>query len=150
MNTEIRIKIKPDRWDQAALPLRRDYLTELGQVALEVKRRELLAGLDKDGRPMAPLHGLRKDQANGPPLCPHGEQSRTIRLLDFDIDENNGEILIFWHDGWDKILAHHAAGIRRLNGESEPVRDVFGISPRGLDQIQQQARTWWQTRGGKT
>lgn len=150
MNAEISVRVWPNEgsWRVATAKERREYLEELGRIALRVKRAELLAGLDKNGRPLEPIRERRRDQAGGPPLCPHGESSRTVRLLDFDIDEGAAEVRLYWHEGWDEVLVHHAQGIVR-KGRIEPSRDVLGISPQGREQIREQAVAWWVSRPGR-
>lgn len=136
-----------DAWRNADARQRRAYFEQLGKIALQVKIAELLAGLDKDGRPLAPVSiRSRRDRASGPPLCPHGRESRTIRLLDFEPTPDGRGVRLFWPRDWAKVLGYHADGIVSSDGEIEPIRDVFGISPAGLKTIEREALDWWQAR----
>lgn len=98
-------------------------------------RRDRLAGVDRYGRPLAPLKHPRTGRnagATGPPLAPHGSQSRSISAFRAEARRRGGnwQIVAGWVGApW---LAFHAIGAGRL-----PRRDLFGISPKTHAAIKQ-------------
>lgn len=110
----------------------------VGARALAVKRREVAAGIGADGEPLLPV----KREKGGPPLIPHGEGSRTYRLLALNYRATGATL--FWRGGggresWPTILGYHAY---RHGPRSLPVRNTIGISPDGTRQIMAEGEAW--------
>lgn len=121
------------------------FWNQAGIVGLRVKRLSLAKGLDKNGRPLAPIHGLtriaRRDdinsvtakqpyssrgraRVNAPPLQATGTASRTYSLLRYDV---RGESVWFsWgFDAatgldWGIVLARHARGFTQRFAYPQP------------------------------
>jgi hypothetical protein len=130
-------------WARASEADRRAYWRRLGEIALEVKRREIRRGIGIDGKKLKPVKPeSRPDGAKGPPLIPHYAESRTINLL--DVRTTASAATLYWkghgRTSWAKILGYHAYkhGARAL-----PVRNTIGISPAGRKKIARDARDWW-------
>jgi hypothetical protein len=107
-------------------------------IVIEGNRAGLLAGTDKQGRPLAPLapSTLRDRKGTGPPLVPRGEASRFISGFRAEwIEEAGGYVL---HCGWAGLdsrdgrpfAGYHLTGAGRL-----PKRDVGGIRPSDWQKI---------------
>lgn len=123
-------------------------------LVLEVKDRELAAGLDAFGQPMTPISKYTREHRksamgpadpNAPPLTPAYGLSRTRSLLDGRAHAAQHYALFFWrsYEGqhWGRILGYHRKGGKRL-----PVRNVIGLSPAGKAEVERRARQWWDTR----
>lgn len=126
-------------WALAGESLRRAYWRHVADFAMDTKRREIRAGIGKDGRKLKPVKKTsRPDGAKGPPLIPHYATSRTQRNLAKSSTASSATL--FWRGGWARILGYHAYkhGARAL-----PVRNTIGISPKGLRAIAQDGRDWW-------
>jgi hypothetical protein len=104
-----------------------------------------LAGVDRFGRPLAPLgkwaHGAAfRRRGNGPVLAPHGLESRIITHFKYAWNWVNGqyEFVAGWKDlPW---MRYHIEGRAKGSKASQPNwslprRDVGGISPRGWVQV---------------
>jgi hypothetical protein len=123
----------------------------LSKALTEGNREDRLRGVDRRGRPLQPLKTQRKGKyagATGPPLAPFGERSRSIALYFARIArKSSGWTLTAGFSGAGaEVLGHHAAGAR-----PNPVRDVFGVSPRTwstvLDLFRDFAAGAFRTRG---
>lgn len=124
-----------------------------GQIAVEVKRRELAAGLDKDGVALAPLKPItirmRKSKMGpvikgSPPLDPAGALSRTIAWLRSSPDESG--VTLFWvgrggRVAWSKVLGFHAGIGGRVKNSA--IRNVFGLSLAGMVEVETRTKAWW-------
>ena len=141
-------------WVVASESLRRQYWRAVVLYAKDVKDDELAAGLDKRGRPLRPIAAsTRKHRTSemgpadpsAPPLMPAYAVSRT--RLNFTGRAFADHAEFYWTEGWGKILEIHA-GLRRRRRKAKakrrlPIRDVIGISPRGLAKIKRLAMAWW-------
>jgi hypothetical protein len=82
-------------------------------------------------------------RADGPPLDPADEASRTYNLLAVNVRVDG--ITLYWkafgRQSWQTILAYHRAGAGRL-----PKRNTIGISPAGRKKVKQQAWDAWAAR----
>lgn len=125
-------------------------------LGLEVKDKELAAGLDAHGVPLHAISQYTREHRksamgpadpNAPPLTPAYGLSRTRSLLDGRAHVKEGYALFFWRKDavtgkhWGQILGYHRAGKGKL-----PVRDVIGLSPAGKAEVAARARQWWETR----
>lgn len=145
--------IEPDGYEwESALPSEKKRFWEIaGIIAEKVKQKELQQGLDRHGRKLRPVK-YRKVKfrrsgriVDGEPLMPHRALARTRRLLKYTITSIG--VLFYWQNGWAKILDYHRRGAcLKRNGRivgKLPVRDVFGISPTGIKEIQREAISHW-------
>jgi hypothetical protein len=142
----------PDReWRRASQADKVRYWSIAGIIAEKVKQDELQKGLDRHGRRLRPVR-YRKVRfrrsgrvVDGEPLMPHRGLSRTRRLLQYTITSLG--ILFYWQSGWAKILDMHRRGACLTRGGrivgKLPKRDVFGISPAGIDKVRTQALSYW-------
>lgn len=118
---------------------------------LEAKDAELAAGLDRYGKPMAPLapstilnrrSAMGPADPNGPALQPAHGLSRTRALLTGAATSDG--VVCWWlfdahtRDTWGAILAIHRKGGKRL-----PRRDVIGLSPASKAKVKARAEAWW-------
>jgi len=167
--------IEPAEVRSAPLAARRAYWQTVVALVMEVKDRELAAGLDRRGRPMRqisvktalarhldvnpvtgqhPYSPMGRAETTAPPLQSTGARSRTRTLLRGKVDGNGA---VFWWDvdshtgqDWGRILARHAHGFhQRFQGGIAyvPPRDVFGISHWGLAEVKKRAAEWWTNLG---
>lgn len=132
-------------WDRSR------YWSIVGIIAERVKQDELQRGLDRFGRKLRPVR-VRKVKfrrsgrvVDGEPLMPHRGLSRTRRLLRYSVLSFG--VVFYWANGWARILDYHRRGscLRRkgrIVGKL-PVRDVFGISPAGMEKIKAEAARHW-------
>lgn len=120
-------------------------------IAERVKQDELQRGLDRHGRKLKRVR-VRKVKfrrsgrvVDGEPLMPHRGLSRTRRLLRYTVTTIG--VLFWWGNGWARILDYHRRGAcLKRNGKiigKLPVRDVFGISPKGIERIKAEAAMHW-------
>ena len=146
--------IEPKRdahWRKATEEERRAFWRVVVKLGLEVKDRELAAGLDRRGQLMTKIaESTRKHRhsamgeadPNAPPLQPAHGLSRTRALLAGRAKIDHAEF--FWrmdeHTGkpWSRTLEYHRRGAGNL-----PSRNVFGISPNGVAEIANRALQWW-------
>ena len=138
-------------WTDATAGEKRRFYEIAGIIAEKVKQSELQRGLDRNGNKLKPVRVRRVKfrrsgrKIDGEPLMPHRGLSRTRRLLKYAITSLG--ILFYWQNGWAKILDMHRRGAcLRRNGRivgKLPKRDVFGISPAGIDQIRREALNHW-------
>jgi hypothetical protein len=138
-------------WTLASQADKARFWAIAGTIAERVKQAELQRGIDRFGRKLAPVKyrkvKFRRSgrKVDGEPLMPHRALSRTRRLLKYTITSIG--ILFYWQNGWARILDMHRRGacIKR-NGVivgKLPKRDVFGISPAGIEQIRSEALRHW-------
>lgn len=124
------------KWRRATLKQRNAYWGKLAEIAITVKRSEILRGIDVAGRRLIPV----KRRHGGPPLIPRFSGSRTLRLLS-ERHTARGATLYWRASGrrsWATILGYHAEGAGSL-----PVRDVIGISPAGEAKVVSESLDWW-------
>lgn len=123
---------------------KRAFVSRLAEMALFLKRREIVRGIGPDGKKFKPRKHPRADGADGAPLSPHGMESRTAALL--AAHEAVDFVTLFWRaksrKSWAKILGYHAMGMVR----GAPIRDEFGLSPKTQRQIKADMALWWRTR----
>src|SRR4051794_39115633 len=65
------------RLDDLSDPKIRPLLKQVQDIVEEDNKRGILAGEDKDGRPLKPVV-----RPGGPPLAPHGPSSRVVENFD--------------------------------------------------------------------
>lgn len=149
------IEPKDDAWAQATPEEKRLFWRNAGVIAMEVKQRELTAGLDYAGRKLRAVQPRRLRYKSGrpldgEPLMPHRAMSRTRMLLRYMVQATG--IVFYWANGWAKILDYHRRGaVLKRHGRCVgrlPVRNVFGISPKGKQEIARRAAAAW--RAGQT
>jgi hypothetical protein len=141
-------------WARAPRALRREFWRTVVALGLEVKDRELAAGLDAHGRPMHPLSkytiehrksAMGPADPKAPPLTPAYGLSRTRSLLDGRAHDDYA--LFFWRTDkvtgrqWGQMMGWHRKGGPRL-----PPRDVIGLSPAGKAEVKRRAWEWWAAR----
>lgn len=143
--------VEPDDLEYASQAERFRFWSIVGIIAERVKQDELQRGLDRHGRKLKPVR-YRKIRfrrsgrvVDGEPLMPHRGLSRTRRLLAWTITSIG--VLFYWQNGWAKILDYHRRGAclrrkGRIVGKL-PVRDVFGISPAGMNRIREESQRHW-------
>jgi hypothetical protein len=123
-----------------------EWVVELG---LKRKSKEILEGLDKDGKPLRPIKPETakrrkssmtpsgKGAPTAPPLVPGYQKSRTYSLLAGRAFTTHAEF--YWRfdawtgESWGEILKYQA----------EKGRDVIGISPDGLAWVKVRAWQKW-------
>lgn len=139
--------IEPPEVSDAPPWERSRYWSIVGRIAERVKQDELAKGLDRHGRKLRPVK-VRKVRfrrsgrvVDGEPLMPHRGLSRTRRLLRYSVLSFG--VVMYWANGWARILDYHRRGAclkrkGRIVGKL-PVRDVFGISPAGMERIKAEA-----------
>lgn len=143
--------VEPDDLRTASDYEKRRFWEIVGIIAERVKQDELQRGLDRHGRKLKPVK-YRKVRfrrsgrvIDGEPLMPHRGLSRTRRLLAWTVTTIG--VLFYWQNGWAKILDYHRRGAcLKRNGRivgKLPVRDVFGISPAGMNTIRREAQRHW-------
>lgn len=138
------------RWILASSSDRQRFWTLVGSIAQEVKQRELAAGLDYAGRKLRPVK-VRKlkyksgRSLDGEPLMPHRALARTRRLLRYIVQRS--QVTFYWAMDWGRILDYHRRGAVLMRGGKAvgrlPVRNVFGISPQGRQEIARRAKQLW-------
>lgn len=145
-------KADPD-WREADQARRLEFWTIAGRIAQEVKLREIQAGLDYAGRKLKPVQPRKARYASGArldgePLTPHRGLSRTRRLLRYMVKKTGG-LTFYWANGWGQVLDYHRRGACLKRGGRVigrlPVRNVFGISPKGRKEIADRALAAWKS-----
>ena len=143
--------IEPPELQDAPPDAKARFWRIAGIIAERVKQDELARGLDRHGRKLKPVR-VRKIKfrrsgrvVDGEPLMPHRGLSRTRRLLRYTVTSIG--VLFYWGNGWAKILDYHRRGAclkrkGKIIGKL-PVRDVFGISPAGMERIRAEAEMHW-------
>lgn len=117
----------------APFSVRALFWKAVGEEALRLKRGEIESGIDRWGARFKPV---KRTWGDPTPLIPHGDQSRTYRLLALNFTAQGATL--FWRSGggresWKTILGYHAY---RHGPRSLPVRDVLGLSPRSVEGLQ--------------
>lgn len=139
-------------WQRATPAQRHAFWKIAGRIAFEVKQRELSKGLDYSGKPLRPVTVRNTryksgDMLDGPPLMPHRTISRTRRLLRYFAQATMNQIRFYWAMDWGKVLDYHRRGaVIKRGGRCVgrlPVRNVFGISKKGRDEIASRAYLEW-------
>lgn len=144
--------VEPPDYDRLTQAQRVRFWSIVGIIAERVKQDELQRGIDRHGRKLKPVR-VRKIRfrrsgrvVDGEPLMPHRGLSRTRRLLNWTVTSIG--VLFYWSNGWAKILDYHRRGAcLKRNGRivgKLPVRDVFGISPAGMDRIRRESLRHWE------
>lgn len=144
-------RIEPADVADSPPDVRARYWRIVGIIAERVKQDELQRGLDRHGRKLKPVR-VRKIKfrrsgrvVDGEPLMPHRGLSRTRRLLRYSVMTFG--VVFYWGNGWARILDYHRRGAcLKRNGKiigKLPVRDVFGISPKGMEKIKAEAERHW-------
>lgn len=102
-------------------------------IMIEDNRSGLLAGTDRNGKPMAPVRQSTIDRGrggDGPPLNPRESSSRAVADYDVEIQDNTrgGQTLI---GGWrgTPFVKYHT-GVDSRTGRAE--RNIVGIRPDGM------------------
>jgi hypothetical protein len=144
--------VEPPDYDRLTQAQRARFWSIVGIIAERVKQDELQRGIDRHGRKLKPVRVRRIKfrrsgrVVDGEPLMPHRSLSRTRRLLNWTVTSIG--VLFYWSNGWAKILDYHRRGAcLKRNGRivgKLPVRDVFGISPAGMDRIRREAWRHWE------
>jgi hypothetical protein len=105
------------------------FMQRLATAVTDDNREARLRGVDRLGRPLAPLRSARKGKyrgATGPPLAPFGASSQVVTRFKVatSITSNGGRL----RAGWDgpPYLGYHFVGAGH-----NPVRDLAGITPAG-------------------
>lgn len=142
---------KDPLWIKASPQARRRFWTLAARIGMEVKQRELSQGLDYAGRKLKPLKRKRRlkyrsgKRLDGDPLMPHRALSRTRRLLRYITHVSS--VTFYWAMDWGRILDYHRRGAMIVRGGKcvgrLPVRNVFGISPKGKQEIAARALAMW-------
>jgi hypothetical protein len=148
------VEWQPPGYATAPLDERHWYWQQLAGFALTQKRDEILRGIGVTGRKLKPVSPATKakgrwrsvtgmGRADGPPLDPADEVSRTYKLLSAHVMVDG--VTLYWRSSgrksWQTILAYHRAGAGGL-----PVRNTIGISPAGRKKIKKQAWDAWAAR----
>ena len=137
-------------WRRATPQQRQRFWTIAGRIANEVKQRELAKGLDYNGVPLRPVsvrltRYKSGEMLDGPALMPHRAISRTRRLLRYIVQRT--QVKFYWAMNWGKILDYHRRGAVLMRGGKcvgrLPVRNVFGISKKGMAEIERRAYLEW-------
>lgn len=142
-------------WKIATPAQRAAFMQEAKRIVLRAFDRQLAAGLDKAGRPLAKLKpgtikhrhsAMGKADPGAPPLMPARGSSRTRSLVDGRVEGNT--VRVFWRRDqfgmpWGRVLSYHARGAGRL-----PVRDVLGLRPAAHAAVVAEARRWWAAYSG--
>lgn len=148
-NQRLSREIEPDdpTWAVASASRRVLFFREAADRAVALKRAELSRGIGANGRRMPARRRPRPDGADGPVLTPHGDSSRTARLMAGHGDYKG--MTIYWRSGhsgsqklpWGTILGFHARG----EVPGAPPRDVR-LSRRGIGQLRREMAAWWLQR----
>lgn len=118
-----------DLQDPDLMPLALD----LREAIIEGNEQGLLAGLDKDGVPFAPLKEstIKRGRGGfGPPLSPRYSASQLVDRLRVDI-EPGGEAGVRVKASWPGVthLKYHKTGYLARDGSRVPPRNPAGIRP---------------------
>jgi hypothetical protein len=134
----------PKALDSASIETRAKFWRLIGIEARHLKEREILSGIDRWGNKFQPV---KRKWGNPTPLIPHGEDSRTYRLLTLNWTAQGATL--YWRVGagrmsWKTILGYHAY---KHGPRSLPVRDEFGLSPKSIEILGARASAIWKTIG---
>ncbi len=134
----------PVAWRAADARARREFLEFARVRAVATLRAQLVAGRDRYGARLKPvLPTSRPDGADGPPLTPHDEGSRSQKWIRSQAAPSRRGVTLWWSHGWGAILGYHGDGLVR----GAPVRDVRGLAPGRLRTLRRECRAWWDARG---
>jgi hypothetical protein len=140
----------PPELASASPERRKEFWRGAAIIAMEVKQRELSQGLDYAGRKLRAVKPRKlKYQSghrlDGDPLMPHRAMSRTRRLL--RTLTMGVKVTFYWARGWGKVVDYHRRGAAIMRSGKcvgrLPVRNVFGISRKGIDEISRRAADAW-------
>jgi hypothetical protein len=132
-------------------------MPDLEKLMWEDNERGLLAGTDRDGRPLIPLaastmanrrSAVGVASPHNPPLIPAGIRSRAIanyRVTSIRGDRGSWLMVGAWKNVVSRrgvpFLGFHFVGAGRL-----PVRNIDGVRPDGRDKIGRALREWIRSR----
>jgi hypothetical protein len=106
---------------------------------LDAKRRQIESNVGADGRELLRVRPTsRPDGSRDDPLHPHGERSRTLRLIRGTPVVRLGVITLDWHR-FTTVVGYHAVGAGSL-----PTRDIIGTPDRFFRGPKGQARREWE------
>jgi hypothetical protein len=130
----------PPGVETASVQLRAAFWKQVGTAALRLKRKEILAGIDVWGKKLQPV---KRTWGDPTPLIPHGEESKTYRLLTLTYSAQGATL--YWRSSgsrvsWPTILGYHAY---RHGPRSLPVRNEIGLSPRSIQHLTGEAKGIW-------
>jgi hypothetical protein len=138
--------------DLASFPIetRKLYWGWVVELGLKAKGKEILAGLDKDGKPLKPIKPATKDHRksamtpsgkgdpNAPALIPGWQKSRTYSLLAGRALSTHAEF--YWrYDAWTGASWGDVLAYQRKQG-----RDVIGISAGAIAKVKVQSWAKWE------
>lgn len=129
----------PPGLETASVPHRAKFWKLVGQEALRLKRGEIESGVDIWGNK---FQTVKRQWGDPTPLLPHGQASRTYRLLSLNSTARGATL--FWRAGggrvpWPKILGYHAY---RHGPRNLPVRNEIGLSPRSVEALMARSAEW--------
>lgn len=134
--TDKLVEMLPPGYADLTKAKRRGWWERVGDVATRrLKTRFSDEGRDKRGKKFLRRLDPRADGASGPALSPHGDASRTVRLMRYRATATGIEI--YWTGDWGTILGYHAAGIPSRRGLR--VRDAGGFLQSEQVKIYQEA-----------
>ncbi len=165
-------------WQLASPAIKARLHAEAGRVAARVWDASRAAGLDRLGKPLAPIapataearrrnrspvtgkkpySPMGRASATAPPLTPVNGASRTRAYLRHRTAPGRG--VWFWHrfdnhtrHYWGAILARHGRGfVQRFRSGFRfvPPRDVLGFSDAELAAVREAVAAWWAARRPK-
>lgn len=154
--------VLPDRWSiQSLLETYRNLprsdayaanLRECREIVVADHKATLLAGLNSDGQPTAPLsfNTRRSRKGSGPPRVPHGENSRLIRNFDtllYKAEDDGGGGTVWVLE--QRLLGSAAAfaGYFQVNTRYMPARPWMGVSPVGWQKLLEARQRFLMTIG---
>lgn len=143
-----------------------EIIERLERIAWEDNRDGLLAGTDKDGRPLARLakstiehrrSAVGAASPNNPPLIPAGKQSRAIANYRVGTDimaRGSWRIVGVWENVLSKqgvpFMGYHFTGTRNRDGSVRmPKRDINGLRPEGMRKMSAALKEWLRGRLSK-
>jgi hypothetical protein len=128
-----------DRYLSADRRTQEAYLRFCLPLVLDAKRRQIESNVGADGRELLRVRPTsRPDGSRDDPLHPHGERSRTLRLIRGTPVVRLGVITLDWHR-FTTVVGYHAVGAGSL-----PTRDIIGTPDRFFRGPKGQARREWE------
>jgi hypothetical protein len=102
---------------------------DLAAIIVQGNERGILAGLDANDQPMAPVKA-QDGRPGGPPLAPHGSASRVVTHFKADVQVTPGGLQI--EAGWPDLpwLQFDVEGTSH-----NPARNIVGIRPDTMREI---------------
>lgn len=130
-----------DEWNSATPWIKERYVQYCADRLLDAKRKQIQSAVGADGRQLLRVFPWsRPDHTTDDPLFPHGDMSRSLRLLRTIADAKRGVVTFNWHY-WTRILGFHADGIPSRFGPR--VRDIFGTPGRFLRPVKYECVKEW-------